>query len=229
MQTADIANAPPDLRAALRHATAELHRHLDRAPDQGALLAPDITLGRYATIMEKHLHALAIAEAALASLEHARPSALPPYRPRLPALEADIAALAAQGHSTTRPGTHVAPSAEAAPAMDGVLACGRYLGTRYVLEGSTRGAAAIAPRLALHLPTLSANAFDFWRLQAEEAPAWQALALTLAALPARGDLASAAIAAARDTFVVFLRAFGLDAPEPSRPHVADVDRVGVRR
>ena len=222
------AAAAPDLRAALRHATAELHGHLDRAPDQRALLAADITLQRYTAIMAKHHHALALSEAALASLEPARPSDLPPYRPRLPALDADLATLSVAGYSTVQPGAYDVPSAEPAPAMDPSVARGRYLGTRYVLEGSTQGATAIVRRLERHLPELSANAFAYWRVQAEEVPAWQALVLSLASLPARGELASAAVAAARDAFGAFLRTFGVDAPEPSRTSVADGPRLRAR-
>ncbi|MBA2666380.1 MAG: biliverdin-producing heme oxygenase [Trueperaceae bacterium] len=223
------ATAAPDLRAVLRLATAELHRYLDRAPDHRALLAPDITLQRYTTIMAKHHHALTISEATLVSLEHAHPSYLPPYRRRLPALDADLATLGTPGRSTIQPGASDVPSAEPATAMDPSVARGRYLGTRYVLEGSTQGAAFIARRLEEHLPALSANAFAYWRVQAEEAIAWQAFARSLASLPARGELASAAIAAARDTFGAFLRAFGVDAPEASLPPEPEGPRVRAPR
>lgn len=225
----DAADAPPDLRTALRNATTELHRDLDHAPEQRALLAAAITLGDYATIMTKHRHALASAEATIASLDHARASDLPPYRPRLPALEADLASLGASGLSATEAGAHDMPAVEAEAAMDASVARGRYLGTRYVLEGSTLGAAAIARRLERHLPELRASAFAYWRVQAEEAPAWQAFALTLASLPSHGPLASAAIAAAGDTFGAFLRAFGLEAPHPDHPIPADPEPAGARR
>lgn len=219
------ADAPNNLRAALRQATSELHGQLDHAPDQRALLAPGLTLERYASIMSKHHRALAIGEAALAALESAWPSGLPPYRPRLPALEADLATLDAAPRSTPS----LEPPGPPMAGMEAAQARGRYLGTRYVLEGSTQGAVFIARRLEQHLPDLGARAFDYWRLQAEEAPAWHALTRTLASLPVSGLLGSAAIAAAGDTFAGFLRAFDLDAPAPSHAREPDLAQVGERR
>ncbi len=223
----DAADAPPDLRTALRKATAELHHRLDRAPDQRALLASDLTLARYAIAMSHHHRALTICEASLAALASSCPTGVPPYRPRLPALTADLAALKAPQHRVTRRDAGDVPMDDPAPTMNAAVARGRYLGTRYVLEGSTQGAAMIAKRLEQHLPDLGERAFDYWRVQAEEAPAWKTLAATLATLPAYGPVASAAIAGARDTFGAFLNAFDLEAPEPRRPHepgVADERR-----
>ena len=74
----DHADAPLDLRTALRQATAELHRHLDRAPEPRALLTPGLTLEPYASIMSKHHRALAVGESVLATREDARPTGVPP-------------------------------------------------------------------------------------------------------------------------------------------------------
>ena len=221
---ADRADAAPDLRSVLRQATAELHRVLDRAPEQRALLAPGIALEEYAAIMAKHHRALAIGEASLAALEAACPTGVPPYRPRLPALEADLAALDAPPPSGSRFEADRRPPV--GPATAG--ARGRYLGTRYVLEGSTQGAVFIAQRLERHLPVLAPQAFAYWRLQAEEAPAWKALSAHLASLPAQGPVATAAIAAAKAAFLEFLRAFDLEAHEAMRPRMSDAAPDGER-
>lgn len=233
-----------DLRDALRRATKDLHHQLDQAPEQRALLQPGLTVERYGTILRMHLHALTISEAALAALELARPDDLAPYRSRLPALEAELAALStlaptwvpshAAGPSfgtgptwvpdqaATRSEPTVPPAAlrsdGAAPDTDPALALGAYLGVRYVLEGSTQGAAVILRRLLRNLPEWGAHAFAFWRVQTDEAPAWRALAEKLATLPARGPLAEGATTAARGTFEVYLRAFGVTAPERDHAH-----------
>lgn len=231
-----------DLRDALRRATKDLHQQLDRAPEQGALLQPGLTVERYGTILCMHLHALTISEAALAALELARPDDVAPYRSRLPALEAELAALStlaptwvpshAAGPSlgtgpTWVPDQAATRSEPAAPpvalrsdvtASDTDLALGTYLGVRYVLEGSTQGAAVILRRLLRNLPEWGTYAFAFWRVQADEAPAWRALVEKLATLPARGPLAEGATAAARQTFAAYLRAFGVTAPERDHTH-----------
>ena len=99
----------------------------------------------------------------------------------------------------------------AAPAIGAPLSDleteGRSLGLRYVLEGATQGARGIAPRLAEHLPELRADRFAFWRVQLDEAGAWDAVARALAARPADGRLANAAVAAAGEAFETFLEAF----------------------
>lgn len=248
-----VASYAADLRDALRRATKDLHQQLDQAPEQRALLQPGLTVERYGTILHMHLHALTISEASLAALELARPDDLAPYRSRLPALEAELAALAAlstlaptwaptwatshgagpslgttptstwaPNQTATRLEPTVPPVAlrpvGAAPDTDPALALGTYLGVRYVLEGSTQGAAVILRRLLRNLSEWGTHAFGFWRVQADEAPAWQALAEKLATLPARGPLAESATTAARGTFEVYLRAFGVTAPERDHAH-----------
>lgn len=214
------ANAPSDLRTALRQRTTELHRRLDRLPEQRALLAPGLTIKRYVAIMTRHRRALAACETELAALAGARPDGLAPYRTRLPALDTDLARLAAprpRGPATARvprSGAAAAPNvdSERARGTDPAPAkrLGRYLGTRYVLEGSTQGAIAIARCLTRHLPELRTGAFRYWRVQTDEAPGWHALAAMLAALPGRGPTAEAAVQAACDAFCVFLAAFASD-------------------
>lgn len=244
-----------DLRDALRRATKDLHRQLDQAPEQGTLLQPGLTVERYAAILHMHLHALTICEAALAALEEARPNDLAAYRPRLPALEEELAALAtlaptwapsrasapSRRTTPTRPPDHAATRSEAAPpsvahrpasagfGSDPALALGAYLGVRYVLEGSTQGAAVILRRLLHHLPEHGTHDFGFWRVQADEAPAWRALAEKLTTLSAQGALAASATAAARGTFEVYLRAFGVTAPERDHAQAPQPDREPAKR
>ena len=206
---------PSDLRAALRVATAELHRRLDRAPAQRALLAPDLTLQRYAAILATHAAAYRRCEAMLSAVAEHLPGGLPVYRSRLPALRDDLAWLSTVTNDVEVPtwgraGTdgHVLGDACAAEDVhDAVRGEGRCLGLRYVLEGATQGATVISARLARHRPELADGPFAFWRLQAAEAPGWPALTEVLAARPADGEGADVALAAATEAFGVFLRAF----------------------
>lgn len=202
MSRRDGPQAPSDLRTALRLRTAGAHRRLDRLPMQRALLRPGLTLPEYARILACHARAHARCEAELDHLEAARPADLAPYRPRLPALRADLARLPA---AATVPARTLAVPVVGAP-RDDVDAEGRYLGLRYVLDGATQGARGIAPRLAEHLPELPAGPFAFWRLQLDEAGAWHDVTRALAARPADGPVANAAVAAAGEAFEAFLAA-----------------------
>lgn len=208
--------APTDLRAALRQRTAAAHRRLDGLPQQRALMRPGLTLAEYAVILTGHARAQARCEARMACVVAARPADLAPYRSRLPALRADLARLPAVPKVPAvraDPARPLAADAIAAP-RDAVEAEGRYLGLRYVLDGATQGARWIAPRLAENLPELSAGRFAFWRLQQDEAQAWHEVTRVLAARPAEGPLANAAVAAAGEAFDVFVEAF---APAPHGP------------
>lgn len=206
MNRRDGPEAPSDLRTALRLRTAGAHRRLDRLPMQRALLRPGLTVSEYARILACHARAHARCEAELDHVAAGRPDDLAPYRPRLPALRADLARLPVEPAATTVPARALAIPAVGAP-RDDLDAEGRYLGLRYVLDGATQGARGIAPRLAEHLPELSAGAFAFWRLQLNEAGAWRAFTRALAVRPADGRLAEAAVAAAGEAFETFLEAF----------------------
>ncbi len=223
---------PNDLRAALRQHTAAAHRRLDGLPQQRALMRAGLTLEAYAAILAGHARAQARCEARMACVAAACPVDLAPYRSRLPALQADLTRLPA-----------VPPVLEALEALkvvkvpadpmrsrathevgapeDALEAEGRYLGLRYVLDGATQGATWIAPRLAENLPELSAGRFAFWRLQQDEAPRWDEVTRTLAARPAQGRLADAAVAAACEAFDIFVEAFG------AVGHAGPVDGTGT--
>ena len=117
---------PSDLRAALRVATAELHRRLDRVPAQRALLAPDLTLQRYAAILATHAAAYRRCEAMLAPVAGCLPSGVPPYWSRPPALRDDLAWLSTAMNDWIAAATEAfgvflrafAPVAASAPAGD---------------------------------------------------------------------------------------------------------------
>jgi heme oxygenase len=206
MSRRDGPQAPSDLRTALRLRTAGAHRRLDRLPMQRALLQPGLTLPEYGRILACHARAHARCEAQLDQVAAACPDDLAPYRPRLPALRADLARLPGDPTVATGPARTLAVPAVGAP-RDDRDAEGRYLGLRYVLDGATQGARGIAPRLAEHLPELLAGPFAFWRLQLDEAGAWRDVTRALAARPADGRLADAAVAAAGAAFEAFLAAF----------------------
>lgn len=229
MDRSEEPEPPHDLRAALRLRTAAAHRRLDGLPQQRALVRSGLTLVAYAGILAAHARAHVLCEAWLARVAAARPGDLAPYRSRLPALRSDLARLPAvpmgttdreAGEAQASVGLSGVRSAEGAkhPAVEGsgqevdaphepLVAEGRYLGLRYVLDGATQGALWIAPRLAENLPALSEDRFAYWRLQQEEAGAWPEVTRVLAARPADGRLAHAAVAAASEAFDAFLDAF----------------------
>lgn len=208
MTRSDAPEAPNDLRAALRQRTAAAHRSLDGLPQQRALVRPGLSLAEYAEILAGHARAQQRCEARMARVAAACPADLAPYRSRLPALRSDLARLPV-GRAVAE--ASVAPDAPDAPdvldVVDASDAEGRYLGLRYVLDGATQGARWIAPRLAETLPEVAAGPFAFWRLQQDEARAWHEVTRVLAARPAEGRLANAAIASACEAFDTFLEAF----------------------
>ncbi len=147
------------LAAALRAATRAAHRALDHHP----LLAP---LVRAPLLADDYARALAALHGPHAVLETRLSSFAPQedFPPRLPDLEADLAAL------------EVAPFSlrAASPPADSVAA---RIGLLYVIEGSNLGAAVIARQLATSLPPEAPRAFfanaggtprweRFWRFAA---------------------------------------------------------------
>jgi heme oxygenase len=135
-----------DLRRSLRARTTELHRRLDRLPSQRELLAPGLTLARYAEIMHAHAWALRRCEAMLAAVHEGRPVGLPAYVPRGEILQADLARLPAIAVESAVSGPALADgeAPHAALPRTASEAEGRYLGLRYVLEGATQGARVIS-------------------------------------------------------------------------------------
>lgn len=183
----------------LRQHTRELHHELDHASSLCAMLRPGLTLEGYAAILRRYVAFYERTEPLLQRLEGYRPSALPAYRPRLAALQADLSRL---------PKTPPAAASETPlPSPKPETARGCYLGIRYVLEGSTQGAQVIAAQLARHLPQLTGECFAFWSLQREAAVDWQALAAMLAAPPRNREEGEAAVAAASAVFALLIELF----------------------
>ena len=196
---------PDDLRETLRRRTAGAHRRLDSAPAQRNLVRPGLSLRAYAATLDAHARAHAVCEAALERASWAAPADLPTYRPRLPALRADLAHLPRVGPSprVEPPAVREVPTSEA-------HALGRVLGLRYVLDGATQGARFIAPRLARTLPELRDGGFAYWRVLADAAGDWLPLTRALAARDARGPVAEEALRAADAAFDAFLNVLTVD-------------------
>lgn len=157
------------LAARLRAATRAAHRALDHHP----LLAPLVRAG---LTPEAYGRALAALHAPQAALERLLAGFAPPadFPPRLPALEADLAALG------------LAPFPLAVPPPD-LRDAAEKVGAMYVLEGATLGAAVIARELSATLPADTPRSFfsgaggaarwpAFWRFARRHCPppAWEA-------------------------------------------------------
>jgi heme oxygenase len=178
---------------------------LDRLPSQRELLAPGLTLGRYARIMHAHAGALRRCEAMLAAASGGRPTELAAYVPRGTALHADLARLpdVAPDPAVREPARQQGEARGTPPRTVHELE-GRYLGLRYVLEGATQGARVISRRLSQHLPELLEGRFAYWRVQQREAAAWTELLRVLAARPSGDRREEAAVVAAREAYGTFL-------------------------
>ncbi|EGF31150.1 bacteriophytochrome heme oxygenase BphO [Oxalobacteraceae bacterium IMCC9480] len=129
------APTPSTLHQQLRLATKEPHHALDHHPLMARLLAPDVSRDEYGDALAAMHGIYATTEAALLTYL-ARSPELFDYasRRKLPALEADLAALGRQAVAVTVP----------LPAIDGT---GALFGMLYTLEGATLGGQFIAARL----------------------------------------------------------------------------------
>lgn len=164
-------------------------------------MRPGLDLPLYARILQRFAEAYACIEPLLYALESNRPAQMPAYRPRLPALQADLARLPDTAPMPELPPLSLPTAADAAA---------HYLGMRYVLEGSTQGARLISARLEQNLPQLREQAFNYWLLQREAAAEWPTFSRCLdqAAIGAEPLSRGAKIA-----FSTFLDAFL--SPDPS--------------
>ncbi|MFN3884508.1 MAG: biliverdin-producing heme oxygenase [Rhodocyclaceae bacterium] len=122
------------LAAALRAATKADHHALDHHPLLAPLVRPGLTLADYGRALAALHGPQAALEALLAGFAPAKD-----FPPRLPVLEADLAAL----------GLPPQPLRAAPPAADDDSS---RIGLMYVLEGSNLGGAVIARQLARYLP-----------------------------------------------------------------------------
>jgi heme oxygenase len=121
------------LHAQLRAATKLPHHALDHHPLLTPLLRPAPRLDDYAAALAALHGVYAVAEAAILDFLAPRPGLFDyAARRKLPALEADLVALAALGHS----GTPVTMAGQSLPPLTNV---GELVGMLYTIEGSTRG------------------------------------------------------------------------------------------
>lgn len=201
IKTAAAHLPPAGLHALIKQRTGDLHRRLDSAPALLALMRPGLDLPLYTRILQRFAAAYACIEPLLYALESNRPAQMSVYRPRLPALQADLARLPDTAPMPELPPLSLPPTADAAA---------HYLGMRYVLEGSTQGARLISARLEQNLPQLREQAFNYWLLQREAAAEWPTFShcLDQAAIGAEPLSRGAKIA-----FSAFLDAFL--SPDPS--------------
>lgn len=126
---------PSALHQQLRLATKEPHHALDHHPLMARLLAPDISRREYGDALVAMHGVYASAETALLAYLARHPDLFDyAARRKLPALEADLAALK----------RHPAAMTMTVPAIDGI---GALFGMLYTIEGATLGGQFIAARL----------------------------------------------------------------------------------
>jgi heme oxygenase len=177
---APSSSAPCGIMQRLRERTSGIHAETERLPLMAALLDPGVTPADYA----RYLAAL---HGVYASVEPALYAALSPtvvtrlgVRPKLPALQRDIAAL---GLSPCLPPSARPPRA----VVDGEAA---VLGGLYVLEGATLGGRVIATRLQRTLGPEMGLPLSFLNFHGAEAgAAWRrfSAAMTDLCLQARAQ------------------------------------------
>lgn len=181
------------LAVLLRHATAEMHRAVERLPLMAGLTSPSVTREDYLDF----LHALADIYAALeGSLLDALDEEIRNdlgVRPKLPVILDDLADLG-QAHVPCA-STQIAPPGAAAA-----------LGGLYVLEGATLGGRVIAKHLRRCLgPALGSTGFLDFHGEHSSA-AWKRFASILDSLPEHGRMDPAeVVSGACETFALVHR------------------------
>lgn len=190
------------LHAALREETADLHRRLDRLAPFAALIDGTVSVDAYRDLLGRLAAAYRRIEPSL--LRADPPAALPPYRPRLPALDQDLAALSVPANRLPGRCPAAGRTSGEVSAKPGADAC---LGLRYVIEGSTLGARQMADGLARAGLPFVAEASRYWAVQRLAQADWAALRGHLRAIDAGAPASAQALASARHAFGVFIEAF----------------------
>jgi len=171
--------------ALLRQRTRAAHASIERVPGMALLVAPDLTLPHYVSVLQ-HMHAfLSAAEPAIAAALDGLPAAVPLLdgeRPR--ALASDLAWLGAPPIAMTRP----LPRLETPNAA---------LGALYVVEGSSLGGRVIARHVTESLGMRPGAGGSFYGgLSAEAARIrWAALCDLIESSMSATDAERAAVAA----------------------------------
>ncbi|MEX2642228.1 MAG: biliverdin-producing heme oxygenase [Acetobacterales bacterium] len=178
--------APPPLFAALRARTEAAHRRLEATPRLRRLLSDDYGRGEYVALLARFAGFFGPLEDRLLAPDRdaARRCG---YRPRMPALSADLRAFGA---------TDDRVQAAAVPAPEGTAA---EIGCLYVLEGSRLGGTQIARRLGETLGLTPEHGLRFFSGDTAPGRGWKAFRHRAAAL---SDDADRAVAAASQTFAL---------------------------
>ena len=170
---------------ALRSATMQQHRTLERTPLMASLLDSDLNLDGYAAVVVTFARLFATLDPLL-SAAAVRSQALPAgyrYEPRLPYLEQDLAALLQQtaGISRWRPASSdelfagTADSSLVRCAQAQAFTTEQTLGLLYVIEGASQGGRIIAPRLTKQLKLKDNVGLSYFSHFAFEATDWAIL------------------------------------------------------
>lgn len=202
---ADARSATHDL---LTQGVSAQHRSLDRHPILRKLLSRQLTAADYMAAMQRLRCCYELLEPALLACENTLEgpglSGFERYMARLPQLDRDLSYLSADQcvhGQIPRERVHYSGSTVT------ITSLAAYLGVRYVLEGSTQGGVVIARSLERQLPSVTHRSFEFWRQQRLLALRWPAFLAVLAGLDGHAQEQSRALAAARDTFALFLIVF----------------------
>jgi heme oxygenase len=194
-QRQKAAQVRPSASAALpliRRVTSPMHKRLDDGSVLSCLAREDCSLLDYQRAMLGLALAYRQADAALGVALGSTPSGLPPYTPRLPLIEADLAGLG------------IACEARSAPLLVPTT-WASYLGMRYVVEGASLGAKVIARNLAsapiaAQLPRMPV----FWVSSPPWQGCWPLLMHELSGLTSLSEQVQAA-KAARSMFRLFIQ------------------------
>ncbi len=159
--------------ARLRQETAALHQDVERVVD---LVSPSLTLERYIDIL-RAFHAFFVPwEAALDAHCPASLAELWRGRQRSYRLEIDLEALESE------------PAASLAPMQIPELTEGRWLGSLYVIEGSTLGGQVISRHLEKHFGWTDGHRYSFFSGYGEDTGRqWQAVCAALESAPRQGN------------------------------------------
>lgn len=205
-----------DIMPRLRAGTARIHAATEDLPLMRALLSPAVNKADYL----RYLRAL---YGVYLGVEPVLYSALSPtllsrlgVRPKLPALQRDLAALGAP--------TPLPPAGWNAALRGGITGPAAALGGLYVLEGATLGGRVIARRLRRNLgDQASALPFNFLEFEQQEpGRAWRDFGVGLEQAAADcGEPPTAVIAGAVAVFTGMHRGLGLTGGDATAEHDRD--------
>lgn len=166
MAAVDHSHRP--LLGALREATRAEHRRLEQTASMAQLLAPDLTVEGYQTVLRVFADFYAAVDPVLTQFNepNARPLSNYRYQARLPFLQRTMAALGDNYRATAT--STVKLSCKPAPNSVNIL------GWAYVVEGASQGGKIIYPRLQKKL-SLNDEQLLFFAHFAFEAQGWSQL------------------------------------------------------